>query len=217
MRHEETCIGNIEVITGPMFAGKSEELLRRINRLKYAKKKYTGPMFSGKSDELLKEYDKKYHKSKILLFKPKIDNRYSDDEVVSHQKRAYKCISISSAHEIYSYLTESLDCVCIDEVQFFDDEIIDIAEYLANKGIRVIVAGLDTDFRGEPFKITANLLARSEDVTKLTAICVKCGKEATRTQRLVNGEPASINDPIVLVGASESYEPRCRKCHCVKK
>ncbi|MDY4183470.1 MAG: thymidine kinase [Candidatus Onthovivens sp.] len=192
MRHEETCIGNIEVITGPMFAGKSEELLRRINRLKYAKKKF-------------------------LVFKPKIDNRYSDDEVVSHQKRAYKCISISSAHEIYSYLTESLDCVCIDEVQFFDDEIIDIAEYLANKGIRVIVAGLDTDFRGEPFKITANLLARSEDVTKLTAICVKCGKEATRTQRLVNGEPASINDPIVLVGANESYEPRCRKCHCVKK
>ena len=177
MRHEETCIGNIEVITGPMFAGKSEELLRRINRLKYAKKKF-------------------------LVFKPKIDNRYSDDEVVSHQKRAYKCLSISSAHEIYSYLTESLDCVCIDEVQFFDDEIIDIAEYLANKGIRVIVAGLDTDFRGEPFKITANLLARSEDVTKLTAICVKCGKEATRTQRLVNGE---------------SYEPRCRKCHCVKK
>ena len=107
MRHEETCIGNIEVITGPMFAGKSEELLRRINRLKYAKKKF-------------------------LVFKPKIDNRYSDDEVVSHQKRAYKCISISSAHEIYSYLTESLDCVCIDEVQFFDEEIIDIAEYLAN-------------------------------------------------------------------------------------
>lgn len=192
MRHEEVCVGNIEVITGPMFAGKSEELLRRINRLIYAKKKF-------------------------VVFKPKIDDRYSEDEVVSHQKRAYKCIPISKASEIYDHLPNILDCVCIDEVQFFDMEIVKIIEELANKGLRVICAGLDTDFRGEPFEVTASLLARCEDVAKLTAICVKCGKEATRTQRLVNGEPASYNDPIVLVGANESYEPRCRRCHQVKK
>ena len=124
MRHEETCIGNIEVITGPMFAGKSEELLRRINRLKYAKKKF-------------------------LVFKPKIDNRYSDDEVVSHQKRAYKCISISSAHEIYSYLTESLDCVCIDEVQFFDDEMTKLDKWAEDRknSLEIELKQLDKDIK----------------------------------------------------------------------
>ena len=116
---------------------------------------------------------------------------------------------------ILKYITQDLDVVCIDEIQFFNEDIINICETLANRGIRVIVAGLDTDFKGDPFPITANLLARAEEVTKLTAICAKCGREATRTQRLVNGEPASSDGPIVLVGATESYEPRCRHCHQV--
>lgn len=190
-RRDENNNGCIEMITGPMFAGKSEELLRRINRLIYAKKNF-------------------------LVFKPKIDNRYSVDEVVSHEHKKYKCIPISESKEILPYITDKIDCVCIDEVQFFDEGIIDVCEMLANIGIRVICAGLDMSFKGEPFPISADLLARAEDVTKLTAICVKCGKEATRTQRLVNGEPASYNDPIVVIGAKESYEPRCRKCHEVK-
>jgi len=191
MLHEEHAMGVIEMITGPMFAGKSEELLRRINRLIYAKKKF-------------------------LVFKPKIDNRYSETEVVSHQKRAYKAHPIENSKEIYKYLKDDIDCVCIDEIQFFDGGIIDVCEDLANRGIRVICAGLDCDFKGNPFEITANLLARAEEVTKLTAICAVCGKEATRTQRLVNGEPAKNTDPVILIGAKESYEPRCRKCHIVK-
>lgn len=184
--------GWIEVICGPMFAGKSEELLRRINRLKYAKKTF-------------------------LVFKPTIDDRYSKDEVVSHDKKSYKSHPISKSVDILKYVTHDLEVVCIDEVSFFDEDIITVIETLANRGIRVICAGLDTDFRGEPFPITANLLARAEEVTKLTAICVKCGHEATRTQRLVDGKPASSDGPIVLIGAAESYEPRCRHCHEVIK
>lgn len=186
----ENNIGWIEVICGPMFAGKSEELLRRINRLIYAKKNF-------------------------LVFKPKIDNRYSEKEVVSHNKRSYKAYPISSSKEILKYITNDTEVVCIDEVQFFDDTIIDIIETLANRGIRVIVAGLDNDFKGDPFPIMASLLARSEEVTKLTAICAVCGKEATKTQRLINGEIPSVDDPIVLVGAKECYEPRCRLHHKV--
>jgi len=191
MGHEDNNSGYIEIITGPMFAGKSEELLRRINRLIYAKKKF-------------------------LVFKPKIDNRYSENEVVSHQKRAYKCICIEKGTDILKYITSDLEVVAIDEVQFIDDSVIDVIDALANRGIRVIAAGLDCDFKGSPFMITANLLARAEYVTKLTAICSVCGKEATMTQRLVNGVPASESDPVVLVGAKEAYEPRCRKCHAVK-
>lgn len=192
MGHDDIAGGSIEVICGPMFAGKSEELLRRINRLVYAKKKF-------------------------LVFKPSIDNRYSETEVVSHNKKTYKAISIVKSHEILKYLDKNLDAICIDEVQFFDDEIIEIIDKFANKGIRVIAAGLDLDFKGDPFDIVAKLLAKAEFVTKLTAICCVCGKEATRTQRLINGEPASIKDPIVLVGASESYEARCRHHHIVKE
>ncbi|MBP5694161.1 MAG: thymidine kinase [Bacilli bacterium] len=192
MRHEDKSRGSIEVICGPMFAGKSEELLRRINRLIYAKKSF-------------------------VVFKPSIDNRYSDNEVVSHNKKSYKAISLSSSKDIEKYINDKTEVVCIDEVQFFDKEIINIIESLADKGLRIIVAGLDMDFKGDPFEIVANLLARAEEVTKLTAICTQCGKEATRTQRLINGKPASINDPVVLVGASESYEARCRHCHVVKR
>ncbi len=192
MGHDDISVGVIEVICGPMFAGKSEELIRRINRLKYAKKNF-------------------------IVFKPNIDNRYSDDEVVSHQKRREKSISIEKPEEILSYVNDKTEVVCIDEVQFFSPSIVDIVDELASKGLRVICAGLDTDFKGDPFETTAKLLAKAEIVRKLTAICVKCGREATKTQRLVNGVPASINDPIIQIGASESYEPRCRHCHEVRK
>ncbi len=191
MGHDDIEIGCIEMITGPMFAGKSEELLRRINRLKYAKKKF-------------------------LVFKPTIDDRYSETEVVSHSKRSSKAIPIAHSKDIYKYIDNTLDCVCIDEVQFFDKDIIEVADYLANKGVRVICAGLDCDFKGDPFPISAKLLAKAEYVTKLTAICCVCGREATMTQRLIDGVPASKKDPVVLVGASESYEARCRHCHVVK-
>lgn len=192
MGYEDIAGGSIEVICGPMFAGKSEELLRRINRMVYAKKNF-------------------------LAFKPSIDNRYSETEVVSHNKKAYKAISLSESKDIMKYLSKDLDAICIDEVQFFDLDIIKVIETFANSGIRVICAGLDMDFKGDPFPVTANLLARAEYVTKLTAICCVCGKEATRTQRLINGEPAKETDPIVLVGASESYEARCRHHHVVKR
>lgn len=183
--------GWIEVICGSMFAGKTEELIRRIKRLQYAKKK-------------------------ILVFKPMIDDRYSIDEVVSHNGDRIQSISIKEAKEVLQYIDGTVDAVAIDEVQFFDSSIVQILDYLADKGIRVIAAGLDRDFRGEPFGPMPELLTKAEFVSKLTAICNICGAPATRTQRLVNNQPASYNDPVVLVGASESYEPRCRHCHQVK-
>jgi len=191
MEEKQINCGLIEVITGPMFAGKSEELIRRINRLKFAKKKF-------------------------LVFKPLIDNRYSENEVVSHQKRKEKSINVQKGTDILKYITPDLDCVCIDEVQFFDETIIDVIDVLANRGLRVICAGLDQDFRGQPFGQMGTILCKAELVTKLTAICPICGHEATMTQRLINGEPASEEDPTILVGATESYEPRCRKCHVIK-
>jgi thymidine kinase len=183
--------GWIEVITGSMFAGKTEELLRRVKRIEYAKKD-------------------------VIVFKPVIDNRYSADEVVSHNNGRVKSICISSPQEIYSYLAGKKPyAIAIDEVQFVSDDIIDVCEYYADRGVRVIVAGLDKDFRGEPFGVMPQLLARAEFVTKLDAICQVCGAPATRTQRLINGVPAKYSDPIIMVGAEEQYEPRCRHCHVV--
>lgn len=180
--------GWIEVICGCMFAGKTEELIRRINVLSYARKN-------------------------ILVFKPKIDDRYSTTEIASHAGSKVPCIVISEAKEILNHVNYDTDVVAIDEVQFFDMDVVDICEYLADSGLRVMVAGLDKDFRGEPFGVLPDLLTRAEFVTKLTAVCAKCGAPATRTQRIINGKPASFNDPIVLVGAKEAYEPRCRHCH----
>lgn len=180
--------GWLEVICGCMFAGKTEELIRRINVLSYAKKK-------------------------ITVFKPEIDNRYSETEIVSHAGTKVPCIVVEKAKDILKYVDNNSDVVAIDEVQFFDKDIVDVCEYLADKGIRVMVAGLDKDFRGEPFGVLPELLTRAEFVTKLTAVCAKCGAPATRTQRLVDGKPAYFDDPIVLVGAVDHYEPRCRHCH----
>ncbi|MDE7263050.1 MAG: thymidine kinase [Anaeroplasmataceae bacterium] len=184
--------GWIEVVCGPMFAGKTEELIRRVKRMDFAKKKY-------------------------IIFKPWIDNRYSISEVVSHSQRKVQAINIQNSSEILKHIAEEIEAVIIDEVQFFDDTIVEVCRMLADRGLRVICAGLDCDFRGNPFPIVANLLAMAEQITKLTAICVCCGTEATMTQRIINGKPAKYNDPTILVGETESYEPRCRKCHLVRK
>ncbi len=184
--------GWIEVICGPMFAGKTEELIRRVNRMNFAKKKY-------------------------LIFKPTIDDRYSLTEVVSHSQRKVKAINVSHSSQIFDYLTSDVEAVVIDEVQFFDDDIVEICKNLAEQGLRVICAGLDCDFKGTPFQNVGMLLAMAEMITKLTAICSQCGSEATKTQRIINGKPAKFDDPIILVGEKESYEPRCRRCHVVSK
>ncbi len=180
--------GYIEVITGCMFAGKTEELIRRIKVLEYAKKK-------------------------IQVFKPLIDNRYSDDKIASHSGSQAESVAVEKASDILQLLQADTDVVAIDEVQFFDEDIVLICECLADKGKRVMVAGLDMNFRGEPFGVMPELMTRAEFVTKLTAVCSQCGNPATRTQRLVNGRPAKYDDPLVLVGAAESYTARCRHCH----
>jgi len=180
--------GYIEVITGCMFAGKTEELIRRIKVLEYAKKK-------------------------VQVFKPLVDNRYSENKIASHAGSQTDSIAIENAKDIFKYLEDDTDVVAIDEVQFFDEGIVSVCESLADQGKRVMVAGLDMNFRGEPFGVMPEMLTRAEFVTKLTAVCSACGGPATRTQRLVNGKPASYNDPLVLVGASESYTARCRHCH----
>ncbi len=180
--------GWLEVISGCMFAGKTEELIRRIKVLQYAKKN-------------------------IVVFKPRIDDRYSDVDVVSHAGTSVKSIAISTAAEMMDCITPQTEVVAVDEVQFFDEEMVDLCNRLADEGKRVMVAGLDMDFRGVPFGIMPQLITHAEFVTKLTAVCMKCGAPATRTQRLVNGKPASYHDPIVMVGASEAYEARCRHCH----
>lgn len=182
--------GRIEVICGPMFAGKTEELIRRVTRMEYAHKNF-------------------------LVFKPLIDNRYSIDEVVSHSKYKKKAINIKEAKEILPYITDDIQAIVVDEVQFFDESMISVLTNLANKGLRVICAGLDLDFKEKPFGIIPSLLAIAERITKLTAICMCCGEEATRTQRIIDGHEAYDDDPVVLVGAKESYEARCRRCHKV--
>jgi len=184
--------GWIEVIVGPMYSGKSEELIRRIRRAKIAKQK-------------------------VQVFKPEIDNRYSLDDVVSHCGEKEEAISVKNSQEIVNFIEEDIDVLAIDEVQFFDENIIDILTKVSDSGKRVICAGLDMDFRGEPFGCVPKLMAIAEFVDKIQAICMCCGNPATRTQRLINGKPANYNDSIILIGAKESYEARCRKCHCVPK
>ena len=180
--------GYLEVICGCMFAGKTEELIRRIKVLEFAKKK-------------------------IMVFKPSIDNRYSDSKVVSHAGANVDSIVVKNAKDILNHVTEDTEVVAVDEVQFFDHDIIYVCDILCKKGKRVMVAGLDTNYRAEPFGPMAELITSAEFVTKLTAVCTKCGAPATRTQRLVDGKPASYYDPTILVGASESYEARCRHCY----
>lgn len=183
--------GHIELICGSMFSGKTEELIRRLRRAVIARQK-------------------------IEVFKPRIDTRYHMTRVTSHNGMDFEAQPVENAAAIQSLLAPDTTVVAIDEVQFFDDEIIALCEALADEGRRVICAGLDTDFRGVPFGPIPALLARAEQVHKLHAICVVCGEEASRTQRLIDGEPAAYDDPIVLVGADEVYEARCRQCHRVE-
>jgi len=175
--------GHIEVICGSMFSGKTEELIRRIRRAEIGRQR-------------------------VKVFKPKIDNRYSEFEIVSHSERAYPSEVIENAEEI---LDKSFDAevIGIDEAQFFDDNIVDIVQQLADSGKRVIIAGLDQDYRALPFEPMPKLLAIAEYITKAMAICVICGAPANRTQR------NSQNDERVLVGATNHYEARCRLHHVI--
>jgi len=183
-------IGKIEVITGCMFSGKSEELIRRLKRARIAK-------------------------LQVQVFKPSIDTRFSNIEVVSHTGEKIQAEAVSSSIEILNKLSSTINVVGIDEAQFYDVEIIKVAREISRKGIRVILAGLDMDFRGEPFGPMGNLMAIADEVTKLHAICMVCGEEATMTQRLIEGIPAKYTDPVVLIGASERYEARCKLHHYV--
>ena len=190
---ENRKFGWIECICGSMFSGKSEELLRRIKR---------GVI----------------EKQKVLLFKPSIDNRYDENRVSTHNGNSYDSISIEKSSDILNFVKDTnYDIIGIDEIQFFDNDIVKIINKLADDGIRVIVAGLDMDFKAEPFHPMPEIMAISEMVTKLHAVCNKCGKEASRSQRLINGKPAKYDDPIVVIGASESYEARCRHCHEIER
>jgi thymidine kinase len=174
--------GWIEVICGSMFSGKTEELIRRIHRAEYAKQK-------------------------IQVFKPVIDNRYDHQNIVSHSQMQAPSIPINDASEIYEHLMDGVQVVAIDEAQFFDESLIGICNDLADRNIRVIVAGLDQDYKGNPFGCMPQLLAIAEYVTKNLAICLKCGNPANRTQRTIHrGEQ-------ILVGSTDAYEARCRNCH----
>jgi len=184
--------GGIEIVCGSMFSGKTEELIRRVRRAKIAKQN-------------------------VQVFKPAMDTRYTTEAVTSHNGLGVEAVPVQSAAEIEKLILPETSVVAIDEVQFFGWEVTELCQNLADRGVRVIAAGLDMDFRGEPFGPMPVLMAQAETVEKLQAICVVCGNPASRTQRLINGQPAAYDDPVILVGGSESYEARCRKCHQVPR
>jgi thymidine kinase len=184
--------GSVEVICGSMFSGKTDELIRRLRLATIARQH-------------------------VQVFKPAIDMRYAVEKVTSHAGSDFAAVPVEKAAEIRDRLDKDATVVAIDEAQFFDAEIIQVVEELAEKKLRVLVAGLDTDFRGEPFGLMPELMARAEHVDKLQAICMVCGEPASRTQRLVNGKPARFHDPVVIVGAAEMYEARCRTHHEVPR
>lgn len=187
-------VGRLEVITGSMFSGKSEELIRRIRRANYAKQK-------------------------LLVFSPTIDNRYGVNGIYSHNKNNVNAYSVNDVCEMTKILYENPDVeiIGIDEIQFFDKKVVDFCKECVKLGKRVIVAGLDLDFKAEPFKPLPELMALADDVEKLFAICTICGNTAYASQRLIDGKPAFDDDPLVAVGASEKYEARCRMHHIVRK
>jgi thymidine kinase len=188
----KTSGGGIEIVCGSMFSGKTEELIRRVRRAKIAKQN-------------------------VQVFKPAMDTRYTTEAVTSHNGLGVEAVPVQSAAEIEKLILPETSVVAIDEVQFFGWEVTELCQNLADRGVRVIAAGLDMDFRGEPFGPMPVLMAQAETVEKLQAICVVCGNPASRTQRLINGQPAAYDDPVILVGGSESYEARCRKCHQVPR
>ncbi|SMB94312.1 thymidine kinase [Deinococcus hopiensis] len=194
--------GHLEVIVGPMFSGKSEELIRRLTRAVIARQR-------------------------VAVFKPALDSRYHATHVASHAGRQIGAVAVPGVSAIRDHLAgegpllsapgERLpEVVGIDEAQFFGPDLAPLVLDLAEAGVRVILAGLDLDFRAEPFGCIPELLARAESVEKLTAICTVCGAPATRSQRLIGGMPARFDDPVVLVGAEEAYEARCRVHHEVR-
>ena len=173
--------GSIEVICGSMFSGKTEELIRRLKRAQFAKQK-------------------------VEIYKPCIDIRYSEDQVVSHDSHSIPSTPIDSPASML-LLSSDVEVVGIDEAQFFDETLVEVVQTLANRGIRVIIAGLDTDFLGKPFGPMPALMAVAEDIQKVHAICVKCGSPANHSHRLVK------NDALVVLGEKDEYEPLCRHCY----
>ncbi len=190
VRERERARGHVELICGSMFSGKTEELIRRLKRAEIAKQR-------------------------VQVFTHNLDTRYGESQVASHSGANWNAIPVQQAGQILERVHPEATVVAIDEAQFFDWRIADVANRLADRGMRVIVAGLDMDFRGEPFGPMPLLMANAEQIDKLSAICVVCGAPASRTQRLINGAPAKYDDPVILVGASEVYEARCRHCHQV--
>ena len=186
--HEGYPRGSIEVVCGSMFSGKSEELIRRVRRAKIAK-------------------------LKVQVFKHSLDIRFHENNVSSHSGYKIQAHPVNDVSQIRELLEDDTQVLGIDEVQFFDEEVVELCQEMANRGKRVIVAGLDLDFRAKPFGPMPTLLAVAEHVDKLTAICMKCGMPASRSQRLINGIPASADSPVIDVGADERYEARCRQCH----
>ena len=185
--------GWIEVVAGVMFSGKSEELIRRVRRAIIGKKK-------------------------VQVFKSHLDDRYSGVfSISSHDGRTVEAVPVDSSLQIAQQLNGLADVVAIDEAQFLDSGIVALSTSLAERGIRVIIAGTDTDFRGEPFGAMPQLMAVADVVDKLHAICVVCGGPASRNQRLLEGRPARYDSPIIMVGGRESYEARCRHCHQVPR
>lgn len=180
--------GKVEVISGCMFSGKSDELIRRLRRAPFAKKKYQ-------------------------VFKPEVDTRRGEDSINSADGASLKAISVKDSKEILEKVRKDTNWIGIDEAQFFDDDLPEVCDLLAKMGKRIMVAGLDTDFRGESFGPMDRLIREAEEVQKMVACCEVCGQDATRTQRIVNGEPANYEDPVVIVGAEELYEARCRVHH----
>lgn len=180
--------GKITVVCGSMFAGKSEELIRRARRALYAKKR-------------------------VQVFKPSIDVRYDQTMVVTHEGMRHEAAPVNSVTEIRANVAEDAQVVLIEEAQFFDESIVDLAVDLADRGVEVILAGLDQDFRRRPFGPMPTLLSVADEVVKLRAICMKCGATASHTQRIVDGRPAHKDEPLVVIGATEAYEARCRRCY----
>ena len=189
----QTSGGWMEVIAGSMFSGKTEELLRRIRRATIARKR-------------------------VQVFKSHLDDRYAGAWAVSsHDRRVFDAVPVDTAAQITLRLDPMAQVIAIDEAQFLDAGIIGVATTLAHRGRRVILAGIDTDFRGEPFGAMPHLMAIAEVVDKLHAICVMCGSPASRNQRLIGGKPAPYNSPTIMVGAADTYEARWRACHVVPK
>lgn len=182
--------GRLEVICGPMFAGKSEEFIRRLRRADIAN-------------------------LKTLIFKPVLDTR-ADDEITSHNGNRMKAIPLTDPNEILNFPDlATYDVIAIDEAQFFSADIVPVVRELVSMGKRVIVAGLDLDYRSEPFGPMPQILALADSITKLQAICVVCGEDACRSQRIINGNPARYSDPLIMIGSEESYQPRCKRCYSI--